>query len=55
MYCEGKLKLRSHVISYCLIEVTTQSGLIVRSKVKYLKKKRLHIFLNQNDTTNMLD
>jgi hypothetical protein len=29
MHCEGKLKLRSHNISYCLIEVVTKAGLTV--------------------------
>ena len=27
MHCEGKFKLRSHNISYCLIEVVTKAGL----------------------------
>jgi len=27
MQCEGKLKLRSHNTSYCLIEVVTKAGL----------------------------
>jgi hypothetical protein len=29
MHCEGKLKLRSHTTSYCLIEVVTKAGLTV--------------------------
>jgi len=29
MQCEGKLKLRSHNTSYCLIEVVTKAGLTV--------------------------
>ena len=29
MHCEGKLKLRSHNTSYCLIEVVTKAGLTV--------------------------
>jgi hypothetical protein len=29
MHCEGKLKLRSHHTSYCLIEVVTKTGLTV--------------------------
>jgi hypothetical protein len=29
MHCEGKLKLRSHNTSYCLIEVVTKAGLNV--------------------------
>jgi hypothetical protein len=29
MHCEGKLKLRSHIASYCLIEVATKAGLTV--------------------------
>jgi hypothetical protein len=31
MYYEGKLKLRSHNTSYCLIEVVTKAGLTVFS------------------------
>jgi hypothetical protein len=31
MHCKGKLKLRSHNTSYCLIEVVTKAGLIVYS------------------------
>jgi len=29
IHCEGKLKLRSHNTSYCLIEVVTKAGLTV--------------------------
>jgi hypothetical protein len=29
MHCDGKLKLRSHTTSYCLIEVVTKAGLTV--------------------------
>ena len=29
MQCEGKLKIRSHITSYCLIEVATKAGLTV--------------------------
>ena len=29
MYCERKLKLRSHNTSYCLIEVVTKAGLTI--------------------------
>jgi hypothetical protein len=29
MYCEGKLKLKSHNTSYCLIEVVTKEGLTI--------------------------
>ena len=29
MYCERKLKLRSHNISYCLIEVDTKAVLTI--------------------------
>jgi len=29
MHCEGKLKLKSHNASYCLIEVVTNAGLTV--------------------------
>jgi hypothetical protein len=29
MHCEGKLKLKSHNTSYCLIEVVTKAGLTV--------------------------
>ena len=37
MHCEGKLKLRSHNISYCLIEVVTKAGLTVyKNKGFYL-------------------
>jgi hypothetical protein len=27
MHCEGKIKLRSHNTSYCLVEVVTKAGL----------------------------
>ena len=29
MHCEGKIKLRSHKASYCLIEVVTKASLTV--------------------------
>ena len=29
MHCEGKLNLKSHNTSYCLIEVVTKAGLTV--------------------------
>jgi hypothetical protein len=29
MHCEGKLKLRSHNTSYCLIEMVCKAGLTV--------------------------
>jgi len=29
MHCEGKLKLRLHNTSYCLIEVVTKAGFTV--------------------------
>jgi len=31
MHCGGKLKLRSHNTSYCLIEVVIKAGVIVFS------------------------
>jgi hypothetical protein len=36
MHCEGKLKLKSHNTSYCLIEVVTKAGLTVHI---YIQKK----------------
>ena len=42
MHCEGKLKLRSHNTSYCLIEVVTKAGLTVYSPAEVL----WHISLN---------
>ena len=35
MYCEGKLRLRSHNTSCCLIEVVTKAGLSVYCKLLY--------------------
>jgi hypothetical protein len=29
VHCEGKLKLKSHNTSYCLIEVATKAGLTI--------------------------
>jgi len=29
MYCDGKLNLRSHFTSYCLIEMVSEAGLTV--------------------------
>jgi len=31
MHCEGKLKLRLHDTSYCLIEVVTKAGIRLTS------------------------
>jgi hypothetical protein len=48
MYCEGKLKLRSHNTSYCLIDVVTKAGLTVFSlfsgEKKQLKLEKKQIF-----------
>jgi hypothetical protein len=44
MHCEGKLKLRSHNTSYCLIEVVTKAGWTVshvRNKQSYLESRLL--------------
>jgi hypothetical protein len=37
MQCEGKLKLRSHTTSYCLIEVVTKAGFTVLDTKKLIK------------------
>jgi len=34
MHCEGKLKLRSHNTSYCLIGMVTKAGLTVFESVE---------------------
>jgi hypothetical protein len=36
MHCEGKLNLKSHNTSYCLIEVVTKAGLTVSPFVHYI-------------------
>jgi len=39
MQCEGKLKLRSHNTSYCLIEVVTKAGLTVDGFMSQISEK----------------
>ena len=36
MHCEGKLNVKSHNTSYCLIEVVTKAGLTVSPFVHYI-------------------
>jgi hypothetical protein len=54
MHCEGKLKLRSHIASYCLIEVATKAGLTVLLNQTHIHKewiaKDLDIYLHGTQT-----
>jgi hypothetical protein len=43
MHCEGKLKLKSHNTSYCLIEVVTKAGLTVSPFVHYITQQVLTV------------
>ena len=49
MHCKGKLKLRSHNTSYCLIEVVTKAGLIVYSTNIISCKYWSNIYKNFNN------
>ena len=49
MHCEGKLKLRSHHTSYCLIKVITK---LPNSEQSYKRKVQTHNYINrQNQST----
>ena len=57
MYCEGKLKLRSHNRSYCLIDVITKAGLTVIGIILIFHiawcKKKVYLKLKKNDNDNI--
>ena len=48
MHCEGKLKLRSHNTSYCLIEVVTKAGLTVHVLWKNFSSETSYNWANFN-------